>query len=319
MTYTKIKQHLDAGGTVILDGGTGTELERRGASMDPEAWCGAATLDNLELLKAVHLDYIQAGAQVITANTYASSRLMLEPAGLSHRFDDLNRAAVGVAHKAREASGADDILVAGSLSHMVPMIAGGAGNDRSRNPSPDQLATAFGELASLLKEESCDLILMEMMFHPERIELAVQAALNTGLPVWVGMSARRGDDGSVLSVTREADLPFSDVVDLAVQPGIDVAGVMHSESNVVGDALDVVRSRFDGPLMAYPDSGYFAMPHWKFEDIIPPAELARFASEWKQQGAQVVGGCCGLSPEHIQALSGRAGDDAGAGGQGVEA
>lgn len=310
MSYTKIKQILDAGQTVILDGGTGTELERRGASMDPEAWCGAATLDNLDLLEAVHLDYIEAGAQVITANTYASSRLMLEPAGLGDRFDDLNRSAVQAAQKARQACGRDDVLVAGSLSHMVPMVAGQAGNDRSRNPTPDQLESGFGELADLLKQEGCDLILMEMMFHPERIELAVQAAVNTGLPVWAGMSARRGDDGEVLSVTRERDIPFTEVVELAIRPGVEVAGVMHTQSNVVSDALDLVRVGFDGPMMAYPDSGYFAMPNWKFEDIIPPDELARFAGEWNQQGAQVLGGCCGLSPDHVRAVAQSVGPNA---------
>jgi homocysteine S-methyltransferase len=313
VSYEKTKQRLDQGGTVILDGGTGTELERRGASMNPEAWCGAATLENLELLEQVHQDYIAVGSRVITANTYASSRLMLEPAGLSDSFDELNRSAVRAAHRARQAAGVDEVLVAGSLSHMVPMVPGEAANDRSRNPTSDQLDEAFGELASLLKEEGCDLIMMEMMFHPERIEAAVNAAVNTGLPVWLGMSARRGEDGSVLSVTPEADIPFAEVVELGVKPGVEVAGVMHSDSNVVADAVDVIRGRFDGPLMAYPDSGYFAMPNWKFEDIIPPEDLGRFASGWRRSGVQVLGGCCGLSPEHISAIVAAVDADAEAG------
>lgn len=303
MTYEKIGQQLSAGETVILDGGTGTELERRGASMNPEAWCGAATLENLELLESVHLDYIKAGAQIITANTYASSRLMLDPAGLGDQFDVLNRTAVQTAHKVRDASGVDGIAVAGSLSHMVPMVAGQATNDRSKNPTPDQLEAGFGEMANLLKEEGCDLIILEMMFHPERVKLAAEAAVQTGLPVWAGMAARRGDEGEVLSFNPEYDMAFSEVVELAVQPGVEVAGVMHTPSNVVGDGLAVVRSQFDGPLLAYPDSGYFAMPNWQFEDIIPPEDLVRFAADWKQNGAQVLGGCCGLSPKHIQALS----------------
>ncbi|MGH1491917.1 MAG: homocysteine S-methyltransferase family protein [Acidimicrobiales bacterium] len=303
MTYKNVRQLLAAGDTVILDGGTGTELERRGASMNPEAWCGAATLDNRELLKAIHVDYIQAGAQVITANTYASSRLMLGPAGLADRFDDLNRAAVQTALEAREAAGVEGIAVAGSLSHMVPMVAGAAVNDLSRHPSPDELEAAFGELTALHKQEGCDLIILEMMFHPDRIPFAVNAAVETGLPVWAGMSARRGEQGEVLGFAAEVDVPFDEVVKFFTVPGVEVAGVMHTDSNTVGDALDIVRGGFEGPLMAYPDSGYFTMPTWRFEDIIPPSELTRFAADWKQRGAQVLGGCCGLSPEHICALA----------------
>ena len=77
---------------------------------------------------------------------------------------------------------------------------------------------------------------------------------------------------------------------------------MHTPSDVVGDAVAILRRAFDGPLTAYPDSGYFKMPHWQFEDVIAPDELLRFATEWVANGVQIVGGCCGLSPEHIAAL-----------------
>ena len=81
MSYSLIKQRLDNGDIVVLDGGTGTELQLRGAKMDPGSWCGPASLNNSDLLTQIHLDYINAGADVITANTYASSRLMLTGAG----------------------------------------------------------------------------------------------------------------------------------------------------------------------------------------------------------------------------------------------
>ena len=81
MSYIQLKQRLDAGDVIVLDGGTGTELERRGVPMSPEAWCGPATLGNAELLTQIHLDYINAGSDVITANTYAANSMMLTPAG----------------------------------------------------------------------------------------------------------------------------------------------------------------------------------------------------------------------------------------------
>lgn len=76
MAYQHIRDRLDQGAVIILDGATGTELQRRGAPMDPAAWCGAATLDHHQLLTEIHLDYIRAGSDVITANSFASSRLM---------------------------------------------------------------------------------------------------------------------------------------------------------------------------------------------------------------------------------------------------
>src|SRR5215831_11588452 len=81
--YARLLQRLLEGDVVILDGPTGTELERRGAPMDPAAWCGPATLSNDRLLVDIHRDYIEAGAEVITANTFASSRLMLGGAGMA--------------------------------------------------------------------------------------------------------------------------------------------------------------------------------------------------------------------------------------------
>ena len=100
MSYRETERRLREGNILILDGGTGTELERRGVSMNQDAWCGPATLDNVKLLEAIHQDYILAGADIITANTYASSRLMLEPAGFADRFAEINQTAVRAAHRA---------------------------------------------------------------------------------------------------------------------------------------------------------------------------------------------------------------------------
>jgi len=293
---------LRRGGIVILDGATGSELQRRGVAMDPAAWCGPATLGNAGVLEAIHRDYIAAGADIVTVNSYASSRLMLGPAGFGDRFEEINRAAVAAARRAREASGRPDVLVAGSLSHMCPIAGGGAHMDPDRAPSAAELAEAFGELARLLRDEGCDLILLEMMFDPDRMGPAFKAAAETGLPVWAGFSARRGPDGRVLSYSQESDIAFEDL--LPVLDGFDVAaaGVMHTPPDLTGEAVAILRDAFAGPLTAYPDSGYFKMPQWQFEAVIPPDEFLRFATQWVESGVQIVGGCCGLSPEHIAAL-----------------
>jgi methionine synthase I (cobalamin-dependent) len=102
MAYADIKRRLDAGEVLLLDGGVGTELERRGADMDPAAWCGVATLANEELLTQIHIDYARAGSDVITANTFASSRVMLGAAGHGDDVVEINQRAVEAALRAKE-------------------------------------------------------------------------------------------------------------------------------------------------------------------------------------------------------------------------
>ncbi len=303
MAYSKIADTLNSGGTVILDGAIGTELERRGVEMDDNSWCGSATATNLQELYGVHADYIAAGADIITANTYASNRAMLAAAGIGDRVREINRAAVETALKARDQSGNPDVVVAGSISHAIPMQLGSLASNVDAMSDVSQYAEAFTELAGILKDAGCEMILLEMMFDPVRIRPAVEAALLTGLPVWAGLSSRRGGDGSIKSYLQAEDIPFDEIASLVAEYDVDVMGVMHSPSDVVAGSLDIVRQHFDGPLSAYPDSGYFKMPNWIFEDIISPQDLLIFARQWKQSGVQVLGGCCGLSPEHIAAIS----------------
>lgn len=302
MNYSTIEDRLHSSGIVLLDGGTGTELEKRGAPMHPEAWCGPATLDNVGILEGVHRDYIAAGADIITANTYASSRLMLEPAGYGDRFAEINRTAVEAAHRARETSGHGDVLVAGSLSHMCPMAAGSDRADLRREPPTEVMRDAFHELATLLRDAGCDLLMLEMMYYPERASLALEAALATGLPVWAGFAVRRDEHGTIVGFARERSIPVLDILSVLEGADVQAAGFMHSPADVVAEATAALKCRYRGPLMAYPDSGYFRMPHWQFEDVIEPEVLVEFARTWVDDDVQILGGCCGLSPEHIAAL-----------------
>lgn len=304
MTYSAIKRKLDAGGVVILDGGTGTELQRRGAPMDPAAWCGPATLGNDALLTDIHADYIEAGAEVVTANTFAASRLMLKGAGLADKSGEITRRAVEAALRARERTKSGNrVAVAGSLSHMVPVAAGTAKVDPKQIASPAEQSDAFHEVADNLKKAGAELILLEMMYVPERIRRATEAALATGLPIWFGLSARRTGDGRVISFDWLTETPLDDVIACIPPQGIDAAGVMHTGAEIVGEALADLRKRFEGPLTAYPDSGYFEMPDWRFVDVIAPDRLQQFAEGWLRSGVQVVGGCCGLGPEHVRAVA----------------
>ena len=304
MSYSPIKQRLDNGDIVVLDGGTGTELQLRGAKMDPGSWCGPASLNNSDLLTQIHLDYINAGSDVITANTFASSRLMLTEAGYGDRVEEINRIAVEAALRARDLAPAGrNIAVAGSLSHMVPIAEGAAVSDLSKTPSQGQISEAFFELANILKSSGVDHIMLEMMYEPTRVPLVLNAALETGLPVWFGMSARRAKDGRAISFDQHNEFPLEEVTKLIPKTGVDVAGVMHTGAEIIGETLAAIRKNFSGPLSAYPDSGYFEMPDWRFVDVIAPDRLEKFFAEWVKLGAQLIGGCCGLTVDHIHAAS----------------
>lgn len=298
--YDILRARFSAGEMIVLDGATGTELQRRGVAMDPTAWCGGAAVSNRGVLEEVHGDYIAAGAEIITANTFATSRLVLQAAGLGDRFDEINRVTLAAAMTAREKAPA--VLVAGSLSHMVPR------RDRHGDASSGAFADAAAELAQVLASSGCDLILLEMMFAPERMAAAFEAALATGLPVWAGFSARRGAAGEVLSFARARDIPFREIAGILADYPVDAAGVMHSESAVTADALGIVRHAHAGPLTAYPDSGHMKLPEWQFDEVIAVDEFREYAQGWADQGVQAIGGCCGLGLDHIRAVAGVAKD-----------
>jgi S-methylmethionine-dependent homocysteine/selenocysteine methylase len=157
-------------------------------------------------------------------------------------------------------------------------------------------------MAELLAASGVDLILMEMMSDPELANPAIAAAVATGLPVWVGFSVRMGETGAPVAFARP-ELSTAEMLDAIALDGVRVAGLMHSKVNTIPPAIELLKARWSGPLMVYPDSGYFTMPHWQFVDIIPADDLVACSREWIADGVQIVGGCCGLGIEHIKALA----------------
>ena len=282
---------LSRGGTLVLDGATGSELRRRGMPLDPLVWSALAPLTHYELLRAIHFDYIAAGADVVTTSTFATTRFVLEAAGRGDDFAAVNTRAVGAAREARDASGRA-VAIAGSISCLPP------GFDVQAYPDENEESAAYLELAETLAEAGADLLLLEMMQETRHAPLACEAARTVGLPVWLGVSCRVGAAGTLvgfdfplvpLSATLDALLPFAP----------HAVAVMHSPVAAVVPALREIRARSSAPLGAYPEIGDGSAK----TEAVTPVQLARQARAWSDAGARIVGGCCGTQPAHIRAVA----------------
>lgn len=289
------QQQLDADEVVLLDGATGTELQRRGVPMDKIAWSGAAVLSHPQVVREIHEDYIRSGARVIITNTFGSTRQMLGPAGFGDQVEIVHRDAVRLAQQARDNVGIEGVAIAGSISSEPPAF------ERDAFLSPNDELAAYRESASLLADAGVDLIALEMMVDISHAALAMQAALETGLPVWLGVGCKQAEDGEVVSFDHP-DLAFSAVLDALIPLGPSVVNIMHSPIEAVAAAVELVRERWQGPIGVYPESGYFTKPHWNFVDVIAPDDLVAEAQSWVASGVRLLGGCCGTGPQHIRAL-----------------
>lgn len=118
---TTLQQRLERGDVVILDGAMGTELQRRGVPMDNVGWSAAALATHPDTVRAVHEDYLRAGAEVVITNSFGASRHVLAAAGLGDRVNELNRRSVELAGVARDRVASDHpVWIAGSISSFVP-------------------------------------------------------------------------------------------------------------------------------------------------------------------------------------------------------
>lgn len=298
--YTEIARKLAGRKPVILDGGTGTEIQRHGVDMDSEVWCAMANVTHGDAVRAVHEDYIRAGAEVITANTYASSPLSFSHLGREDEIEHIDRTAVRLAREAVEETASGSVAVAGSCSVMPP-VARGTDRVPDRHWDSGRVRPLYQRKVDALADAGCDLIIMEMMRDLDVSLWATEAAVATGLPVWVGMSVERNDTGELVSFANH-DWSLIDLARGLMATGAHAALVMHNEIATTDESLELIGSVWSGPLGAYPEAGHFEMPTWVFKDITP-GDFATAAMRWRDAGACILGGCCGITPEHIRALA----------------
>ncbi|MBG92589.1 MAG: hypothetical protein CL792_01220 [Chloroflexi bacterium] len=301
---------------IILDGATGSEIARWGAPMDSAAWCGVANKTHPDIVRQVHEEYILAGADIITANTFSTSRHVLASAGLADETVSINARAVELAREAiNNVSPERPVAIAGSMSNMTAWIPGTVSPDPRFIPTPEEEFNNYQEIAQTLAKSGVDLILMEMMRDIDKSSLAISAAVETGLPVWIGTSCTLRDDGSVsawdqhfeepaerLSPNhfKEEDRSYDTLIEamLSFQP--QVMGVMHSTIETTNVALQILFAHWQGLVMAYAETS--SEVRRGISQKVEPAIFATHCRNWVENGVQIIGGCCGTTIEHIHAM-----------------
>jgi S-methylmethionine-dependent homocysteine/selenocysteine methylase len=288
--YHALMQRLHNGDHILIDGATGTEIERRGVPMVDNAWNGAGTLTHPDIVRQVHEDYIRCGAQIVITNTFSTSRHVLQDAGLEEHFGFLNRRGVELAREARSNMQTPNVLVAGGITHW---------SQTGQNPSPHQLQANIEEQAAIMAAAGADLIMLEMMADVERTLILLTASQKSGLPVWVGFSCHLDEQGVVRLL---AGPTLVEGIEAIKDKDVPLVSIMHTEVEDIDACLDVLQANWSGPIGVYAHSGDFVAPNWIFNDTISPEEYASAAASWMDHGVQVIGGCCGIGLEHIQLL-----------------
>lgn len=298
-----IRERLTRGGILVTDGAMGTEIDRRAAPIDTAVWSARVFEERDDVVREIHEDYVRAGADVHLTNTFATSRHVLQAAGLGSHFETFNRRAVGLCREAIVAAGGGrQQWIAGSISTYAES------SDRSKLPPLPKLRDNFHAQALVLADAGVDLLALEMLGDVETSSVMAEAAAATGLPFWLGFTLVLGEDGETVETRHPVGAPAFDevlpqVLDRLSADADAMVGVMHCDFDVTDAALEIVARQFGGPVVVYPNSGLYEMPHWRFDTVCSPQEFVDHALRWIGDGAAMVGGCCGLGPEHIAALA----------------
>lgn len=288
--YKSILQRIDNGEQILIDGATGTECERRGAPQVANTWNCAATLSHPDLVRSIHEEYIDCGAEIIITNTFSSSRHALRSAGIEDQFEEITRAAVRVAQDARTNSGKSAVLIAGGITHWIWT------DDK---PSMDELEINSRDQAQLMAKAGCDLIMLEMMIKIDQLIACIDGAQASGLPVWVGLSAEP-INGEMCLLDGE---PLVDALSVIRDKNVPLINIMHTEVEHIDGCLDLLDKHWDGDVGVYAHVCDFK-PNGEaiYNDTISPTNYAQAARRWLDRGMQVIGGCCGVRKEHICAV-----------------
>ena len=277
---------------LILDGATGTELNRRGVDTGLPLWSANALMNDRDakILQQIHEDYLRAGADIITTNTFRTHCRALAPSGNADRALDLTRRAADIARAAIASVPSDTPrFVAGSISTLEDCYR------PDLVPPDDELRAEHSERIHHLIECGVDLILIETVNTIREAVVMAKLATITGTPVIVSFVCNR--EGKILSGET-----LTDAANQLLPLGISVIGVNCGPTPNLAKPLAELQIACgkDFPLIAYGNIGYAdEKVGWVNTDSEDPKAYCEHAIHWP---AKIIGGCCGTTPEHIHQL-----------------
>jgi S-methylmethionine-dependent homocysteine/selenocysteine methylase len=268
----------------------GTELQRRGGTVDLPLWSAHALLDSPELVVEIHADYLEAGADILTTNTFRTTPRTFHRAGIPDQSQALTSIAVLLAHQARGRHPGRTILIAGSMAPLEDCY-------RPDLVPPNHILRAeHWQQAERLASAGVDLLLIETMGTIREAYAACAAARATGKEVIVSFVCDLTGNLYGGESLRDAVAAISPLQPLAVSLNC-------VSPRLLSAALRTVRAVTPLPLAVYANVG--VPGHEGATTLIcdtdPPA-YAHYAGQWLEDGASIIGGCCGTTPEHIRAL-----------------
>ena len=281
---------------VLLDGGVGQELYRRSARPASPLWSVQVMMDEPALVEAVHRDFIEAGARIVTVNTYTATPHRLARAGKADMFDALHGAACAAAAAARDRSGRA-VRIAGCLPPLV-------GSYRPDLTPPEEVCLSDYRRIVSAQADRVDLFLCETMLSALEARVASAAARESGKPVWTALTVDDAD-GTLL---RSGE-PVAAGARAAVEAGAEAVLINCSSPEAVAAALPILAGA-GVPFGAYAN-GFVSVSALQpgasvdvleARDDLDPARYARHALRWIESGAAIVGGCCEIGPAHIAEL-----------------
>lgn len=306
MTYSTIRNKLQSGKTVLLDGPMNTELVRRGVR-----WRKHGLLTDTVAVEQLHREYLAAGADILRTNTFQLNRLTYlnvfrSPDHQAHigapwlpdLVPKLLRTSMFLAQQARiKSMKSETVAIAGVLSPLQhcyrPDLA----------PKEDEARREHEFMARIFAEEKADLIFAECMNCIAEAKGALAAGRATGLPVWVSFVL--GPEGELLS--KE---PLAQAVSEMERGGAEAVLVSNSPPADITRAVARLKAMTKLPFGGFAHIGKFSPPSWKFDffpqfietEAWPPDRYTAEARQWRESGATVLGCDCGAGPAHVSTL-----------------
>lgn len=276
---------------MLFDGAMGTLLIEAGVSLGE---CGVVwNVEKPDAIAGIHRQYLDAGCDIVTTNTFQASRVALEMHGLADRAAELNRAGAAVA---REAAG-DRALVAADIGPFGGFL------EPLGDTTADELADVFDQQLRAHREGGADVALVETMSDPNEATRAVAAARAIGdWPVISTYAFQLAGDDFVTMMGA----PAADVVRASIAAGADAVGAncgtgLDLDAYVrLAEALAAAAG--DAPVILQPNAGSPIQQGGETVYPATPADMAERVPRLRDAGVAILGGCCGTSPAHLKAM-----------------